>query len=343
MPKDIDLLEKLGLRDIPRWYRERYNVPSLLSSGTRPSMVQGQQWRDNQSPDHVVPKKFLYQSHAATAGVVDPTQSEKVVNQKGSNHSMATQRPLIPTSQAAGYAGMDTPMGPMWSHSGFRRNDNYSVMISDDIPPAVDAKYPALQPTNRSVLQAPKSSGKQGNDERSITNQCNTLIDLMRTPTQPAMTGPGRQQCTFNLGMEFSQADPIKPRSRHMYAPRQAVEDPFNLNSLADATPTGSGADSAAPKGDIDLRRTGSNTPSTRGDVASTQSSGRASAVPTPDATPSSKSGSYATAASGTSNGRKLPWSYFDSFTGKIDDVFEQKPAIDGMYGMYGMAPSHFH
>jgi hypothetical protein len=30
MPTDIFMLEKLGLRDIPRWYREKFNVPSLL-------------------------------------------------------------------------------------------------------------------------------------------------------------------------------------------------------------------------------------------------------------------------------------------------------------------------
>ena len=33
MPTDIFMLEKLGLRDIPRWYREKYDVPSLLQAG----------------------------------------------------------------------------------------------------------------------------------------------------------------------------------------------------------------------------------------------------------------------------------------------------------------------
>ena len=30
---DLETLDKLGLRDIPRWYREKYNVKSLVSSG----------------------------------------------------------------------------------------------------------------------------------------------------------------------------------------------------------------------------------------------------------------------------------------------------------------------
>jgi hypothetical protein len=33
MPVDMTMIEKLGLRDIPRWYREKYNVPSLLQTG----------------------------------------------------------------------------------------------------------------------------------------------------------------------------------------------------------------------------------------------------------------------------------------------------------------------
>ncbi|OQE08987.1 hypothetical protein PENVUL_c008G08450 [Penicillium vulpinum] len=32
MPVDMAMIEKLGLRDIPRWYREKYNVASLLQS-----------------------------------------------------------------------------------------------------------------------------------------------------------------------------------------------------------------------------------------------------------------------------------------------------------------------
>lgn len=32
MPTDLDMLERLGLRDIPRWYREQHGVPSLLAS-----------------------------------------------------------------------------------------------------------------------------------------------------------------------------------------------------------------------------------------------------------------------------------------------------------------------
>ncbi|OQE43078.1 hypothetical protein PENCOP_c003G08614 [Penicillium coprophilum] len=40
MPVDMAMIEKLGLRDIPRWYREKYNVPSLLhSSQTRPQLA----------------------------------------------------------------------------------------------------------------------------------------------------------------------------------------------------------------------------------------------------------------------------------------------------------------
>ncbi|KAJ5138484.1 uncharacterized protein N7515_003332 [Penicillium bovifimosum] len=35
MPTDLPTLNWLGLRDIPRWYREKYNIPSLLNRGIR--------------------------------------------------------------------------------------------------------------------------------------------------------------------------------------------------------------------------------------------------------------------------------------------------------------------
>ncbi|CAI7567802.1 unnamed protein product [Penicillium glandicola] len=40
MPLDMAMIDKLGLRDIPRWYREKYNVPSLLHAGqNRPQLT----------------------------------------------------------------------------------------------------------------------------------------------------------------------------------------------------------------------------------------------------------------------------------------------------------------
>ncbi|RJE23624.1 hypothetical protein PHISCL_04038 [Aspergillus sclerotialis] len=40
MPKDLSMLEKLGLRDIPKWYREKYGIPSI--HGHRTQMRSGQ-------------------------------------------------------------------------------------------------------------------------------------------------------------------------------------------------------------------------------------------------------------------------------------------------------------
>jgi hypothetical protein len=60
MPTDIVMLEKLGLRDIPRWYREKYNVPSLLQANY------GNHHRGQHHPDAVdQPANKAIQHHSA--------------------------------------------------------------------------------------------------------------------------------------------------------------------------------------------------------------------------------------------------------------------------------------
>ncbi|KAL5343764.1 hypothetical protein BJX70DRAFT_393815 [Aspergillus crustosus] len=53
MPHDRSMLEKLGLRDIPRWYREKFNIPSILPNGhgsqPRPPTANNQPWKDDAS------------------------------------------------------------------------------------------------------------------------------------------------------------------------------------------------------------------------------------------------------------------------------------------------------
>ncbi|KAJ5823463.1 hypothetical protein N7447_005803 [Penicillium robsamsonii] len=56
MPVDLSMIEKLGLRDIPRWYREKYNVASLLHpSQARPQLTIADQppMRALPSPDSI--------------------------------------------------------------------------------------------------------------------------------------------------------------------------------------------------------------------------------------------------------------------------------------------------
>lgn len=79
MPTDPAMLEKLGLRDIPRWYREKYNVPSLLHQGHR-----GQQWKDDQGP---------FKAIQYSTNVPDDTVDHKAANgkYKVSPHRVASQ------------------------------------------------------------------------------------------------------------------------------------------------------------------------------------------------------------------------------------------------------------
>ncbi|CEO59977.1 Putative C-x8-C-x5-C-x3-H type zinc finger protein [Penicillium brasilianum] len=70
MPTDIFMLEKLGLRDIPRWYREKYDVPSLLQAG------QGNQQRGQQQQAAIdQPQQRAIQYRPAANNLTNPGRS----------------------------------------------------------------------------------------------------------------------------------------------------------------------------------------------------------------------------------------------------------------------------
>ncbi|KAJ5448834.1 Zinc finger CCCH-type [Penicillium cf. griseofulvum] len=67
MPVDMAMIEKLGLRDIPRWYREKYNVPSLLqTSQGRPQLAITDQVPMRALPSPAPPTEESYASKVST-------------------------------------------------------------------------------------------------------------------------------------------------------------------------------------------------------------------------------------------------------------------------------------
>lgn len=72
MPTDPAMLEKLGLRDIPRWYREKFGVPSLLPNGRHNH--HNQQWKDETAAaDRTAVKAIQYHPHLGQ----DTSETEK--------------------------------------------------------------------------------------------------------------------------------------------------------------------------------------------------------------------------------------------------------------------------
>lgn len=60
MPRDLDTLEKLGLRDIPRWFREKYRVQSLLPASQQHNSRQSPyRWKSPDGPNLNRPAKAI--------------------------------------------------------------------------------------------------------------------------------------------------------------------------------------------------------------------------------------------------------------------------------------------
>ncbi|KAJ5504074.1 hypothetical protein N7463_006948 [Penicillium fimorum] len=97
MPVDLAMIEKLGLRDIPRWYREKYNVASLL----HPSQARPQLTIADQPPMRALP---------SPASTTDDSYASKV-STINANPKVNKSPPQFNKSPPRGPANRGTPNG----------------------------------------------------------------------------------------------------------------------------------------------------------------------------------------------------------------------------------------
>ncbi|KAL3464082.1 hypothetical protein BJX64DRAFT_276043 [Aspergillus heterothallicus] len=115
MPLERSMLEKLGLRDIPRWYREKYNVPSLLPSGhgqPRPHTTNSQPWKDDAGY-----KTIQYPLHLGINGAEESLDHEQGTKQKPaayvSTQNQHQQIALLPGTSQIALRSMSSPTAPV--------------------------------------------------------------------------------------------------------------------------------------------------------------------------------------------------------------------------------------
>lgn len=97
MPRELATLEKLGLRDIPRWFREKYNIPSLIPSGhghPRAQGSHGQHWKED-TPERAGMKSIQYSPQLDLNGSVDASDVEKGSKQKSPGGTGSQQSPAV--------------------------------------------------------------------------------------------------------------------------------------------------------------------------------------------------------------------------------------------------------
>ncbi|KAJ5217141.1 hypothetical protein N7468_010149 [Penicillium chermesinum] len=114
MPTDPLMLEKLGLRDIPRWYREKYGVPSLVNPGACNARMQ-----------LVEQQNIAFQPASTTMQPISESSEFKSITYPGhgsSYHGVVTQAPMS-LNENDPFAGTNNALN---AHSNSRRAGSHN-------------------------------------------------------------------------------------------------------------------------------------------------------------------------------------------------------------------------
>ncbi|KAL4932750.1 uncharacterized protein BDV17DRAFT_174588 [Aspergillus undulatus] len=222
MPLDKEGLEKVGLRDIPKWYRERFSLPSLLPHGhghPRPHTANNPTWK------HDAPVKSIQYPHQMESnGSSQHSDSDKTIDQR-SLAPLPTQElhqaPVLSGTSQMAFNPIASPMtsfpqaqalipspGPL--STGSQKSD----LLSWDHPASdyMSTNNLLFRPSNETSLDAPKKTPHE--------ELVHSLHSLTMSPGLPSadslaspydsIAGPGR----------FSNAQ----RSRRLYeGPQNAL------------------------------------------------------------------------------------------------------------------------
>lgn len=117
MPTDLAMLERLGLRDIPRWYREKFNVHSLLGQGGARAPNQSNEQQSNAKAIEYNPQSASQSPPQTTSQVITGDIVARAVTsvQKITNPQSALGAGMIQVSIAPPVAPV-APVAPVNSN-----------------------------------------------------------------------------------------------------------------------------------------------------------------------------------------------------------------------------------
>lgn len=126
------MLEKLGLRDIPRWYREKFNVPSLLQANYANNPRGQHQQAVVDQPAQRAIQHHPAANNARTAGAAGPTVTAYGTTNAANNAS--TAGPVVhakgitnaaTNASSAGHSGHAHGNGNVAHNTGNKNNGNH--------------------------------------------------------------------------------------------------------------------------------------------------------------------------------------------------------------------------
>ncbi|PKY07425.1 hypothetical protein P168DRAFT_279397 [Aspergillus campestris IBT 28561] len=218
MPTDPLTLEKLGLRDIPRWYREKYGMPSILPNGQPNTRAH---WKDT-PPDHNALRSIQYPSRLELSPVVDSNEANKNAKQTTSTYTRAQQQSVVlpgpsqpvysnsPQVPGAAKPGKHTP-GPQSAG-----NKKFDLLSFDPL-----AEYPPLDPMSGNVSGFAYPPSTENIDYEGLKDtQRDGLIRNFKTLMPPSMAQNAGYPPSYLEAAPGQPRSKRGPKSRRLYQTR---------------------------------------------------------------------------------------------------------------------------
>lgn len=243
------MLEKLGLRDIPRWYREKYGVPSILPGGhnARANASNNQNWRDD-AAEYGTAKSIQYPARLRYNGTTTPSSSdtEQASKQKTSNYMPAVQQNngthMMPGNARASYP-MNPPRAPGSQRHGSRAVNNQQSIGAPGAAKRIDLlsfdplpDYPTLDAMHGKMngMTYPAGSGNNSTNSNNTKTPDEAHREGMVRNLQSLM--PGSPDYLPNpLGANPSQQRSKKTqKGRRLYQPRSQIVVPADNQEIRD-------------------------------------------------------------------------------------------------------------
>lgn len=277
MPTDPLTLEKLGLRDIPRWYREKYGMPSILPNGQANTRAH---WKDT-PPERNALRSIQYPARLDLSPVVDSNEV-KNAKQMTSTHPRTQQQSSVVLPGASQPVYSNTPQVPGAAKPGKHisvpqsaGNKKFDLLSFDPL-----AEYPPLNPMSGNVSGFAYPPSTENIDHEGIKDtQRDGLFRNLQTLMRPSMAQNAGYPPSYLEAAPGQSRNKRGPKSRRLYQARSqnTLSEPSSGKAETDsikvyqAQTTASSANSTIRKGTPNSQLGSPFTGSMREDVASSE------------------------------------------------------------------------
>ncbi|BCR96025.1 uncharacterized protein AKAW2_20965A [Aspergillus luchuensis] len=214
MPGDPAMLEKLGLRDIPRWYREKYGIPSLIPNG-------------HVHPRHQIGHALPLTDNGGFGAVHNPSRLGANIisdisdferdSQQKTHYAIQHSPAALPGSSRPVYAAAGPSRAQMPQRHGAKNSSKVDLLSFDPLP-----EYPSYTSVESAPgkMRAPANANGTAafasvNSERE--DFVRSIQSLMPTPMS------GISEYLPAGGSPYKPRSKKAQKSRRLYQPRPPV------------------------------------------------------------------------------------------------------------------------